>query len=112
MHEFGIICPSDSSLNSKILSSDSNLQIPGYNFVMMNHPSKAKRGGVSLYCKCSVPLKVIDISYLQNCISFKVEIGDRTCNFAILLAKQKMNLRISLKIKNLIWYTLLTKAHF
>ena len=62
-------------------SSDSNLQIPGYNFARMDHPSNPKRGGVCLYYKCSLPLKVIDVSYLQECINFKVKIGDKTCNF-------------------------------
>ena len=40
----------------------------------MNHPSNSKRGGVCLYYKCSLPLKVIDVSYLQECINFEVKI--------------------------------------
>ena len=34
IHKFDIICLSESYLNSEILSSDSNLQIPGYNFAI------------------------------------------------------------------------------
>ena len=84
IHKFDIICLSESYLNSEILSSDSNLQIPGYNFARMDHPSNTKRGGVCLYYKCSLPLKVIDVSYLQECINFEVKIGDKTCNFVSL----------------------------
>ena len=84
IHKFDIICLSESYLNSETLSSDSNLQIPGYNFARMDHPSNTKRGGVCLYYKCSLPLKVIDVSYLQECINFEVKIGDKTCNFVSL----------------------------
>ena len=37
-----------------------------------------------LYYKCSLPLKVIDVSYLQECISFEVKIGDKIYNFVSL----------------------------
>ena len=50
----------------------------------MDHPSKTKRGVVCLYYKCSLPLKVMDVSYLQECINFEVKIGDKTCNFVSL----------------------------
>ena len=49
-----------SSLNpTEILLSDNNLQITGYNFARMDHPSNTKHGGECLYYKCSLPLKVI-----------------------------------------------------
>ena len=47
----------------------------------MDHPSNIKRGGVCLYYKCSLPLKVIEVSYLQECINFEVKTGEKTCNF-------------------------------
>ena len=50
----------------------------------MDDPSNAKRGGVCFYCKCSLPLKVMEVSYLQECINFEVKIGNKTCNFASL----------------------------
>ena len=84
IHKFDIIYLSESYLNSEILSSDSNLQIARFNFARMNHPSNSKRGGVCLYYKCSLPLKVIDVSYLQECINFQVKIGDKTRNFVSL----------------------------
>ena len=71
IHKFDIIYLSESYLNPEILSSDSNLQIPGYNFARMDHPSNTKRGGMCLYNKCLLPLKVIDVSYLQECVNFQ-----------------------------------------
>ena len=84
IHKFEIICLSESYLNSEILSSDSNLQILGYNFARIDHPSNTKCGGVCPYYECLLPLNVIDISYLQECINFVVKIGSKICNFVSL----------------------------
>ena len=81
IHKFDITCLSKSYFNSEIFSNDSNLQVPGYNFARMDHPSNIKRGGVCLYYKCSLTLKVIEVFYLQECINFEVITGKRTCNF-------------------------------
>ena len=78
LYKFDIICLSESCLNFNILSKNSKLKILGYNFVRMYHPSNTKRGGVCINCKCLLPLKVIDVSYLQECINFEVKIGDKT----------------------------------
>ena len=50
----------------------------------MDHPSNTKRGDVCLYYKFSLPLKVIDVSYLQECINFEVKIGGETRNLVSL----------------------------
>ena len=47
----------------------------------MDHLSNKKGGGVYLYYKYSVLLKVMDVSYLYECINFEVKIGNKTCNF-------------------------------
>ena len=49
----------------------------------MYHPSNTKRGGVCINCKCLLPLKVIDVSYLQECINFEVKIGDKTLSLEL-----------------------------
>ena len=84
IHNFNIICFSGSYLNVEILSNDSNLQIPGYNVASMDHPSNTKLKGVCLCYKCLLSLKVMGVSYLQECINFEVKIGDKTCNFVSL----------------------------
>ena len=50
----------------------------------MDHPSNTKHGGVCLDYKWSLPLKVIEVSYLQESINFEVKIGDKRCNLASL----------------------------
>ena len=83
-HKFDFICLFESHINSEILSNDSNVQIPSYNFAGMNQPLNNKRGGYLIYKKCSLHLKVMDVSFVQECISFEIKISDKTCNFTSL----------------------------
>ena len=48
IHKFDIICLSETYLDSYILPDDSNLEIPGYNFVRSDQPSN-KNVEVFLY---------------------------------------------------------------
>ena len=73
MHKFDIICISKSYLNSDTSSSDNNLNIPGYNMSRADHPS----GGVCIYYKESLPIKMSNINYLQECICFDLKIGSK-----------------------------------
>ena len=44
-------------------------------------PLNIERGGVCIYCKYSLPLKIKNIHYLQECINFEIKIKDKLCNF-------------------------------
>ena len=46
-----------------------------------NHPSKNKRGGVCIFYRTTLPLRVLNISYLRECITFKISIGNKVCRF-------------------------------
>ena len=37
----------------------------------VDHPSDVKRGGVCIYYKTMLPLKVLSTNFLQECISFE-----------------------------------------
>ena len=71
-------------LHSSILHDDNNLPIPGYNLYREDHPLNVKRGGVCIYYKISLPLKIKNIHYLQECINFEIKIKDKLCNFITL----------------------------
>ena len=43
IHNFDIICLSETYLDSSISHEDNNLEIPGYNLVRFDHPSNKKR---------------------------------------------------------------------
>ena len=60
-HKYDIICLSETYLNSSIPYDDDNLEIAGYNLIRADHPSEDRRGGVFIYYKNTLPLKVLDI---------------------------------------------------
>ena len=65
------------------------MTIPGYDRYRADHSSNVKRGGREgtggvIYYKNFLPLKVIDIQYLQECINFEMKIGEKLSNFIIL----------------------------
>ena len=66
---------------SSIISDDGNLEILGYNLIQSNHPSNINLDGVCIYYKFPVPLRVLNIHYLKQSISFEVKVGDTLCNF-------------------------------
>ena len=84
IHKFDVICLSEIYLDSNILPDDSNLEIPGYNLVCSDHLSNKKRGGVCIYYKGYLPLRTIDINYLNECVRFELMEGDKVCNFTVL----------------------------
>ena len=81
IHKFHIICLSETYLDSSTTSDDDNLAISGYNLIRSNHPSNNKRGGVCIYYKNFLPLRVLSIQYLQEYINFELNIGGKICNF-------------------------------
>ena len=80
MHKFDIYL-SETYLNSETLSNDENLNIPGYNLIRADHLSNTKRGGVCIYFKESLPLRLYNVSYLNECICFEIMISNKLCNF-------------------------------
>ena len=57
MHRFDIICISETFLNNTY--KDNDLHLNGYSLLRATHPSNAKRGGVYIYYKETLALKVI-----------------------------------------------------
>ena len=46
-------------LTSTTDTNDENLKMPGYVMYRVDHPSDVKRGGVCIYYKTMLPLKVL-----------------------------------------------------
>ena len=90
VHKFDITCLSETYLYSETPSDDENLEIAGYNLVREDHPSSSKRGGVCVYYKSSFTLRIINVKYLQESISFEFLVA-----FVGLQVRQKINLKLS-----------------
>ena len=52
--------------------------------VRADHPSGNRRGGVCVYYKETLPIKMLDINYLQECIYFDLKIGSKLCSIVSL----------------------------
>ena len=55
--------------------------MPGYCLLRADHPSNNKRGGVCIFYRTNLPLRVLNISYLTECITFEISIGNQVCRF-------------------------------
>ena len=84
INKFDIICLSKTYLDSSISSNNGNLEVAGYTLVRADNPNNTKRGGVCIYYLNSLPLKVLDIQFLNECINFEINIGGKMCNFLCL----------------------------
>ena len=49
-----------------------------------DHPSGNQHGGVCIYYKESLPIKMLNINYLQECICFDLKIGSKLCTIVSL----------------------------
>ena len=102
IHKTDIKCLSETYLDSSFLVNDENLVIQGYNLVRCDHFTNSKRGGVCIYYKDSLPLKIIDIHHLQECINFHLIIGGKLCDFITLYrSPNQSHDEFNLFIKNL-----------
>ena len=77
VHNMGIVCLSETYLDSSVSTDDGNLQIPGYSAVRTDHPLNAKQGGLLVHYKSYLSLKLIDVKYLHKCINFELRIGGK-----------------------------------
>ena len=83
-YKLDVICLSETYLGSSISNDDDNLEIPGYHLFRADHPSNTKRGGVCIYYRNSLPLKILNIQHLHECINFEIRIGGKLCRFVSL----------------------------
>ena len=64
LHKFDIICLSETYLNTETPPKDANLEIPGYNMFRSDHPPNYKKGGVCVYYKATIPLRILNVNPL------------------------------------------------
>ena len=65
-YKYDFICLSETYLDS---STPNNLiDREGYNLVCADHLDNTKRGGVCIYCKESLPVKIINLPYFKEAL--------------------------------------------
>ena len=88
-------------IDSSVLVDDDKLQIPGYSSVRADHPSNTKRGGVLIYYKYFLPIKLIDLKYLHESLNFELRIGGKICKFLSLYRSPSQNKDFETFLENL-----------
>ena len=70
-HKYDVICISESYLDSTVPLHDNSLSLNGYNLPCADHPD-VKRGGVCMYYKENLSLRIISTSYFDQCLLCEV----------------------------------------
>ena len=81
LHNFDVVCISETYLDFTTVLVDENLTIIGYNLLRAYYASNSKRNSVCVYYKSSLALGLIDVHYLQERLIFGILIGEKSCNF-------------------------------
>ena len=76
-HKFEIICLSETYLDCSILPQDLNLEMQGYRLIQTDHPPNVKQGSTCVYYKNHLPLKLLNLNSLQECIIFGLSIKNK-----------------------------------
>ena len=123
LFKYDIISLCETSLNEAIKVPDNIIK--GYHFLSSNHPSGDKRGGVGIFYKESLPLKVrYDLSF-DECIVTELVFGRKKIFFTVLYRNPITKVgtpefekfvhdfeELNLKIKNENPYTILYAGDF
>ena len=72
LHNFDVICLSETFLDSSYSSEDKELQLNGYKLVRSDHPGNQKRGGVCIYYKEALSISFLECKILSECLICEV----------------------------------------
>ena len=79
VHNFDVICISESYLDSSFPTDDSALDLKGYKLVRADHPLDIKRGGTCVYYKEVMPIKFLNVINLPECLLFEISYNNQKC---------------------------------
>ena len=91
VHKYDFICISETYFHSSVKSEDDDLRINGFKLIRMNHPLNTKRGGVCMYYKESLVVKMINISDLRECLLCEVMIDNIRGRIALIYRSPSQN---------------------
>ena len=84
INRFDIICLSETYLDNSYHTDDDQLTFPGYNLIRADNPNNIKRGGVCIYYRDSIPVKIIKLNTLNECLVCELSLGShRVCLVSI-----------------------------
>ena len=103
VHNFDMICLSESNLDSSVSSDNDNLYIKDYKLVRADNPGNVKRGGVCVCFNESLHVSRPPNPYLKECLILEVSINSEKGYF---VSVHQVRLPIILTHLPLIWRNL------
>ena len=89
MYKHHFICLSETYLDSS--TPDRLLEIDGYILVRADHPNNIKRGGVCIYYKESLPVRVISLPYLKEALLLEMTYNNKKVIVSIIYCSPSQN---------------------
>ena len=89
MYKHDFIYLSDTYLDSS--TPDSLLEIDGYILVRADHPNNIKRGGVCIYYKESLPVRVISLPYLKEALLLEMTYNNKKVIVSVIYRSPSQN---------------------
>ena len=77
IHNYDFICISKTYLDSTTNLDDKDLAIEGYNIIRTDYPNNLKKGGVCIYYKESLAVKLINVNFLSECLICEVTLDNK-----------------------------------
>ena len=76
-HQYDVICISETFRDSSLPLDDHNISNGGYSLTGADHHDNVKMGGVCLYFQENLTLKVIDNSFIPQCIICEITLQNQ-----------------------------------
>ena len=91
MYEHDFICLLETYPDSS--TSDRLLELDGYILVRADHPNNIKRGGVCIYNKESLPVRVISLPYLKEALLLEMTYSNKKVIVSVIYRSPSQNNR-------------------
>ena len=77
VHKFGILCISETHIDSSVSKDDNASSIEGYSIIRADHPSNTTRGDVCIYYNDKISVRQMSNENLPESLACKIVIGKR-----------------------------------
>ena len=88
-YKYDFICLSETYLDSS--TPDSLIDIEGYKLIRADHPYNIKRGGVCIYYKESLPVRVISLPYFKEALLLEMSYNNKKVLVSVVYRSPSQN---------------------
>ena len=88
-YKYDLICLSETYLDSSI--PDDMIEKEEYNLVCADHPNNIKRGGVCIYYKESLPVRIISLPFLNEALLLEMSCNNKKIIVSVIYRSPRQN---------------------